>query len=171
VIELFPAVNAGEDEVWRLELSDDEVRLFDDHGEVAMKFGRHRANTQITFPSFWLSVKHLQFLDGISPKYQFHPDKKALARIRAYLNKALREDPRARKQLKLRGLGWVLIGLLCTSGGTGFFGFLWATNDLTWPGGRFKKIAAISIVVAVVGIGLMIRGLAMFVKAARMDRP
>jgi hypothetical protein len=164
---LTPAANAAREERWHLELGKDGVRLLDDNGEVAMRLGRDEANSRIMFPSFFLSMNCLQFMNGLAAKYRFRRDKEALTRIRSYLDKALREDPRARRKFKQRGLTMVFLGVLASSIGGAGFAWLWATGTLDhW---RYKS-SALSITGFLLGFVLMGHGIGMYFKAARMAK-
>jgi hypothetical protein len=166
VIQLIELTRAGTtDEIWQLELGQDEVSLIDDAGDIAVTFPRSEANNRFTFPSFWFSVKHLQIRDEKDRKYDFRPDKDVMAQVRSYLDRALREDPEARRRLTQRGLGMMGMGALAIVLGAGFLVFRWATGALArgrWIGGSIAGI--------IIGLALVVSGINMCRKAARMGR-
>jgi hypothetical protein len=166
VIALLPVGKKARSERWRLELSNEGVLLLDEEGAVAQEFDRHEAVTRIRFPSFWLSIKYLQFLDGETVEHQFYLDKEVVRRIRAYQNRALEEDPKARQTLKKRGISVLLLGAGTAGIGLVAFAFLGLTGAFAE---RRSRGIGWSIVGILCGLGLMIYGVGIYVKAARRD--
>jgi hypothetical protein len=169
IVRLRP-MSKREGERWELELAEDELRLFDDDGELAMRIPRDEANARIHFPSFWLSIKSLQFHDGSGsgrPRFEFHPDKKALQRIRAYLDNVLRDDPRARRKLKQRALAVLVLGLFAGATGCGVLVLLSVKGE--FAAGRFRGVG-FAIAGFLLALGLVITGISMFRRAVRMGR-
>ncbi len=167
VIELSPAREGSSRRKWQLELAADAVRVFDDRGKLAMTIPRDEANRRILFPSFWLSVKYIQIFRGEQVAFEFLPDQEAMARIRVYLDVALRQDPSARRKLKQSGVAVFLLGLFLTVAGGGFLAVEIIKGTVLHPD-RFRTsspYAALGF-----GIGLLVWGIRMYRKAARLDR-
>jgi hypothetical protein len=165
VVDLTLAASKGKGEPWQLEMGQDEVRLIDATGGIAVRFDRSDANNRFSFPSFWFSIKHLQVADEKDHKFPFYPDKSAVIQIRTYLERALREDPEARRKLRQRGLWVILTGLISCLLGAGGLTFLVV---IAGRGQRPEFVG--SIVGIVIGLALVGSGIRMCRKAARMDR-
>jgi hypothetical protein len=171
IVELIPVKATADEGIWRLELGEEEVRLLNHDGAVAMRFRPDQANLRIFFPSFWLSIKHLEIREGANLKLQFRPEKVAVARIRSYLDNVLRADPGARRALKMRGLAIACLGLLATLVGAAAFAYLWTAGMLGARDRLSSKGTAWSIVLFFFGFILMAWGTGMYRKSARMGRP
>src|ERR1700722_12922275 len=104
VVELTPAKDGGSRRPWELVLAADEIQVRNSRGKLAMTIDRDEANRRILFPSFWLSVKHIQIFEEGQVAFEFLPDKEVMQRIQAYLDVALRQDPSARRKLKQSGV-------------------------------------------------------------------
>jgi hypothetical protein len=167
VVELTPAKNGDSRRRWQLELAADAVRVFDGRGKVVLTIDRDEANRRILFPSFWLSVKHIQIFEGERVAFEFLPDKEAMERIRAYLDVALRQDPSARKKLKQSGVAVFLLGLFLTIAGGGFLTVEIIKGTVLHPD-RFRTSSPYAALLF--GIGCLFWGVHMVRKAARLGR-
>src|SRR5262245_51038849 len=118
VVKLVPAGRRRDP--WELELDEDEVRLCDARGDEVLRMPCDQAVRRIQMPGFFMSIKNLHIYDDDQQVLEFVPDKRAMAEIQAYLDQALREDPKARTSLK--GAGWTLLlfGILIFVGGAAF---------------------------------------------------
>jgi hypothetical protein len=166
VVKLFP-VKGDDDEEWRLEMTEEEILLLDDAGDIAMRVAPEQAHNIIQVPSFWQSVKYIQFLgaNGTTPEFQFQPDKKALNRIRSFLEHVLRRDPAARRNYKRKALGMLGAGVLSMCIGGAVLAYALANGNF----GRGRG-GTYGIVGLVVGLGSAIWGGGMYWKAARLEK-
>ncbi len=166
-IELTPVCRAQRNEKWVLELTEEEVRLRDAASVVVMRFDREVANLRFAFPSFWLSTKSLQILDGVKTTYDFQPDKEAIARIRSYLDAVLRQDADARRKYKRRGLTLLGFGVLWSLFACAALAFLITSG---WYAQRSYRGIGLSLGAVLFGFVLLGLGLKMYQRAARLDK-
>jgi hypothetical protein len=165
VVKLAP-VKGDDDEVWRLEMAEEEILLIDGDGDVAKSIAPEQANQLIHFPSFWQSVKYLQFMDTAGAvEFQFHPDTNALTKIRSYLEYLLRRDPAARRNYKRTALGVLSAGVLAICGGA-------TAIVISILSERFRQGRGLvyGIVGTAIGLATLLGGFGMYRKAARLER-
>jgi hypothetical protein len=167
-IELAPVGLGRRSDYWLLEMSDEGMALIDDNDKEVMKIERVDVSLRLRFPSFWQSIKYIEFLDSLGKKrFEFEPDKEAIRKIRAYQDRVLRADPEARRKYKQRSTAVLLAGLgtLSVSGIALLVMVLagWARN----PGFRGVPVTIIGMVLGLFAMGM---GLAMYLKAARLDK-
>jgi hypothetical protein len=168
VVELKPVKSCrGERDIWELELDETAVRLFDERGREVLRMGRDEAVRRIQLPSFLMSIKHIHVYDADQTLYEFLQDKQAMASIQAYLDRALRQDAGARKQLKGGAWAVLILGVVLLLAGGAFLAVEIARGTLLQPGRLRVASPFAGILMGMVFIGW---GVAQLVKARHLER-
>jgi hypothetical protein len=162
---LFCIGEGSEKGKWVFEPYKGGMSVFDPDGNEVCWFPHAEANDCFSLPSFWRSIKHIEFTrDGSAVR--FDPDRRSVAKLKDYLEEAIASQG-AEAVERFRRNGWinVFIGaltILMAGGIIGvFYNFLGMRNR---PGGYVVGGMILG------GIGEVAWGISALMRARRVSR-